>query len=115
MHFHAAPTSTDTTSIDIVERGAPREQVQLRSHLDLTKHWAWDASAYFVGRLPALQVPAYTRLDTSLTWRPRNGLSISAVGQNLLQDQHLEFNEPSQLVVSSLMKRSVYAKIVWHF
>jgi iron complex outermembrane receptor protein len=60
-------------------------------------------------------VPAYTRLDTGLTWHPRSGLSISAVGQNLLRDEHLEFNGPSQLVVSSLMKRSIYAKIVWHF
>jgi iron complex outermembrane receptor protein len=115
MHFHAAPTSTDTDSVNLVEGGAPREQAQLRSHLELTKHWSWDASAYFVGRLPALQVPAYTCLDTGLTWHPRSGLAISAVGQNLLQDHHLEFNGPSQLVASSLMKRSVYAKIVWHF
>ena len=94
MHFHAAPTSTDTTSIDIVEGSSPREQAQLRSHVELSKHWEWDASAYFVGPLPALQVPAYTRLDTSLTWRPRSGLSISVVGQNCFRTDHRNLTRP---------------------
>jgi hypothetical protein len=62
-----------------------------------------------------LKVPSYTRLDTSVTWQARNGLSFSLVGQNLLKDHHLEFNGPDQIVVSSLVKRSVYAKIVWRF
>ena len=115
MHFHASPASTDTASAMLAQGGSPRAQAQLRSHVDLASHWAWDGAAYFVGTLPALQIPAYTRLDTSLTWRPRSAWSFSAVGQNLLQDEHLEFNAPSQILSSSLIKRSVYAKIAWHF
>jgi len=115
LHIHKTPTSTDIASISTVEGSSPREQAQLRSHVELTSHWDWDTSVYFVGRLPALQIPPYTRLDTSLTWKAQDGLSFSLVGQNLLQDHHLEFNGPDQTVQSSLVKRSVYAKIVWHF
>jgi iron complex outermembrane receptor protein len=115
LHVHADPTSTDTTSAAAVEGSSPREQAQLRSHVELTRRWAWDTSVYFVGRLPALQIPSYTRLDTSVTWQPRERLSFSVAGQNLLQDHHVEFNSSSQIVLSSLVKRSVYAKVVWRF
>jgi iron complex outermembrane recepter protein len=115
LHLQADPTSTDTTTAATVEGSSPREQAQLRSHVELTRRWAWDTSIYFVGRLPALQIPSYTRLDTSLTWQPRERLSFSVAGQNLLQDHHVEFNSTSQTVESSLVKRSVYAKFVWRF
>ena len=115
LHLRDDPTSTDTTSAAAVEGSSPREQAQLRSHMELSRRWAWDTSVYFVGRLPALLIPSYTRLDTGLTWRPRERLSFSVAGQNLLQDHHVEFDSSSQLVLSSLIKRSVYAKVVWRF
>jgi iron complex outermembrane receptor protein len=115
LHLHTAPTSTDTTTVPSEEGNSPREQAQLRSHVELSRRWAWDASAYFVGRLPAERIPPYTRLDTSLTWKASDGLSFGLVGQNLLKDHHLEFNDPSQIVLTSLVKRSAYAKFTWRF
>jgi iron complex outermembrane receptor protein len=115
LHLHDAPTSTDTTTVGLEEGSSPRAQAQLRSHVELSKRWAWDASVYFVGRLSAQQIPSYTRLDTGLTWQARERLSFSLVGQNLLKDHHLEFDSPSEIVLSSLVKRSAYAKIVWRF
>ncbi len=115
LHVHRAPTSTDPGTAARIEGSSPREQAQLRSHLELTRQWAWDASAYFVGRLPALQIPSYTRLDTGLTWSVGEGLSLSLVGQNLLHDHHLESSGPDQIVVSSLVKRSAYAMFTWRF
>jgi len=115
LHLHSAPTSTDAGTARTREGSSPRQQAQLRSHVELPRGWAWDTSVYFVGRLPALQIPSYTRLDTSLTWQALERLSFSLVGQNLIQDHHLEFDAPGQLVASSLVKRSAYAKMVWHF
>jgi hypothetical protein len=40
---------------------------------------------------------------------------MSMVGQNLVQDRHLEFVDSSGSVTSSLMKRSAYAKFTWRF
>jgi hypothetical protein len=58
-------------------------------------------------------VPAYTRIDTGLTWRFREALSISAVGQNLVQGRHLEFLGSLGGLQSSELKRSAYVKFVW--
>ena len=40
-------------------------------------------------------VPSYTRLDSGLTWRWKEGVSLSLVGQNLLRDHQLEFADCS--------------------
>jgi iron complex outermembrane recepter protein len=115
MHMHTSSPSTVPGATSTIEGSSPREQAQLRSHLDLASRWAWDTSIYFVGRLPALQIPSYTRLDTGLTWKVRERLSFSVVGQNLLHDHHLESDGPDQIVVSSVVKRSAYAKFTWQF
>ena len=75
----------------------------------------WNASAYFVNRLPAVSIPSYTRIDTGLTWRAGERVSMSVVGQNLLKNLHAEYAGPSSSVQTDLMKRAVYAKITWLF
>jgi hypothetical protein len=40
---------------------------------------------------------------------------LSVVGQNLLRDHHVEFNDAFQSVNSSQVKRSAYAKLTWQF
>ena len=114
-HMHRERTSNDVLTPVLLEGSSPREEAQLRSHLELTPRWAWDASVYFVGRLPALQIPSYTRVDTGLTWNVGRELSFSVAGQNLLRDHHIESNSIDQIVVSSLVKRSAYAKVTWQF
>jgi iron complex outermembrane receptor protein len=115
LHIYEHAAGTDAISVASLEGNSPREQAQLRSHLELTPRWKWDASVYFVGRLPASQVPSYTRLDTGLTWKIAEKLSLSVVGQNLLHDHHLESNATDQIVFSSMVKRSAYAKLTLQF
>jgi len=114
MHLHG-DSSDDATSVADAEGSNPRHQAQLRSHFELTHGFAWDANAYFVGRLPAQFVPSYTRLDTQFTWRLAERMELHLVGQNLLRDHHVEFNDQFQSVNSSQIKRSAYAKITWQF
>ncbi len=94
---------------------AQQIRVQLRSHVVLPRHFLFDLSAFFVGRLASQNVPSYTRLDTNLTWQGGERISVSVVGQNLLHDHHLETSNTDQIVQSSLIKRSAYAKMTWHF
>src|SRR5216683_1555475 len=115
MRLHTDFTSLDTTSVVDAEGSNPRHQAQFRSHLELWRGFAWDANAYFVGRLPAQAVASYTRLDTQLTWRLMESVSLGVVGQNLLKDHHVEFNDAFQSVNSSQVKRSAYAKLTWQF
>ncbi|MDP9337670.1 MAG: TonB-dependent receptor [Acidobacteriota bacterium] len=115
IHLHTSSLSQDSSSVASGEGNNPHIQAQLRSNLLLPAGFEWNASAYFVGRLPAEGVPAYTRLDTGLTWRASQHLSLSVVGQNLLRDHHLEANSSDQSEFSSLIKRSIYAKFIWKF
>ena len=115
IHMHSDPSSQDTTSVSAAEGSSPVNSAQLRSHFILPHNMAWDTSTYFVGRLDDPKVASYTRVDTSLTWHCREGLSISLVGQNLVRDHHLEFIESTGASISTLVKRSGYAKLTWRF
>jgi iron complex outermembrane receptor protein len=110
-----SPLSQDTQTAEETEGSNPDVQAQLRSHVDLSRTLKWDTSVYLVDRLVAQSVPSYTRLDSGLSWRWKEGLTISVVGQNLLRDDHLEFVDYSGATRSTLVKRSAYAKITWRF
>jgi iron complex outermembrane receptor protein len=115
FHMHLNLGSNDTTLFPAAQGGSPEHSAQLRSHLELLQGFSWDASAYFVDRLPAFHVPSYTRIDTGITWRWGERASLSVVGQNLVTDHHLESLNSTGLVASGLVKRSAYAKFSWHF
>jgi len=115
IHMHLDAASQDTSSVLDQEGSNPVHGAQLRSHLNLMHGIGWDASAYFVGRLKSGAIPSYTRLDTGLTWRWTEGLSMSVFGQNLVKDRHLEFVDDTGSIRSTLIKRSVYGKITWQF
>jgi iron complex outermembrane recepter protein len=120
-HMHTDPKSADTQTVAFLEGSAPDWATQLRSHLDLSRRLAWDVSGYFVGRLTGqgplsnVTIPSYTRVDTGLMWKIREGIAISVVGQNLLKDHHLEFEDVNGSMQSGQIKRSAYAKITWQF
>ena len=115
MHLHTEASSLDTTRPVQEEGSNPAHQAQIRSHVALSRGIGWDASAYFTGRLAAQSVASYTRLDMQLTWRLAESGELSLVGQNLLRDHHVEFNDDLAAVDPSQVKRSVYAKLTWHF
>lgn len=115
IHEHLDPSSQDTTSVAAAEGSSPVNSAQLRSHLSLPRGLAWDASAYFVGRIADPVVPSYTRLDTGLAWQAAERLSFSIFGQNLLNNERLEYVDASQSTAFTLMKRSAYAKMRWIF
>jgi len=115
MHLHTESSSLDSTSVADTQGSNPGHQAQLRSHFEIARGLAWDASAYFVKRLPVQFVPSYTRLDTQLTWKLAERVELSLTGQNLLRDHHVEFSDQFQAVNSSEIKRSAYAKLTWQF
>lgn len=115
LHLHLDPGSQDTSTIPFIGGSTPVHSAQLRSHVALPRHLSWDTSVYFVDRLASPSIVSYTRLDSGLTWQRKEHLTLRIFGQNLLQDHHLEFQDLTQTLNSSLMKRSAYAKITWHF
>jgi iron complex outermembrane receptor protein len=115
MHLHTQSNSPDSTSVMDAQGSNPVHQAQLRSRVELSNSFTWDTNAYYVGPLPAQFVPSYTRVDSQLTWHLKERAALSIIGQNLLQDHHVEFNDQFQSVNSSQLKRSAYAKLTWRF
>jgi iron complex outermembrane receptor protein len=119
VHMHTYAGSRDLTTAIALENGSPDNSAQLRSHVDMGRAFGWNTSVYFVERLSnqgvfaTSAVPSYTRLDTGVNWKIRDGLLFSVVGQNLLQDHHVEFLGTFGSVQSSELKRSAYVKFVW--
>jgi iron complex outermembrane receptor protein len=84
----------------------------LRADLDLPRSFELGLWLRTVDDLPRPAVPGYTELDLRLGWRPREGLELSLVGQNLLHDHHAEFGAlPSREEI----ERGVYGEVTWRF
>jgi iron complex outermembrane recepter protein len=115
MHMHRDATSQDTESAPEIEGSDPRDRAGLRSHVSLWSGISWDASAEYVDRLRAQGVPSYTRVDTQILWHVGERFTASVVGQNLLRDHHVEFNDDFGNSVSDEIKRSAYVKLAWRF
>jgi iron complex outermembrane receptor protein len=115
LHMDLHDTLTGDAGTALTTGSSPQQQAQIRSYLTLPRAWEWDTSLYAVGRLPAMAVPAYVRLDTRLGWRWSERGEISLVGQNLLRSHHPEFGSQAGTILSTESKRSAYAKITWTF
>jgi iron complex outermembrane receptor protein len=115
IHMHNQIGSQDTTTAPDTNGSDPYQHVRLRSQVDLTQHVTWDASAYFTDRLPAQGVASYLRLDTNVSWRWTDQVTLGMAGQNLLKAQHLEFIDYSGATNSTLIRRSWYVKVNWQF
>jgi iron complex outermembrane receptor protein len=107
-HLH---TRIDGNVFKYEETSTPSTQAQLRSYFDATDDIQINGGLYYVSRIAgtgalALDVPAYTRADLGVTWRPRPGLSLSLWGQNLLDSGHPEASD-------ARVPRTVYAQASW--
>jgi iron complex outermembrane receptor protein len=65
-----------------------------------------------VGALPNLAIPAYTRLDARLGYRPRSDFEISLAGQNLQGGRHAEFFSVGPYP-NARIGRSVMVTLTW--
>jgi iron complex outermembrane recepter protein len=60
------------------------------------------------------QIPSYTTMDLRLGWLVRDGVELSVMGRNLLEENHFEYGAES-FTLPTEVPRSVYAKIRWSF
>jgi outer membrane receptor protein involved in Fe transport len=83
-------TRIDGPVLPYEETGTPKALAQLRSYYDINADLELNAAVYHVGEAAFNGIPAYTRADLGITWRPRPGMELSAWGQNLLDASHRE-------------------------
>src|SRR5262249_21663402 len=98
---------------DTFEADDPHNQAQIQSFMDLPGHFHLDIVGRYVDKLTATlvtpRIPAYVTFDTRFS-RQFKYFEIAIVGQNLSEDNHLEFGSPGS---SREIPRSVYGKITF--
>ena len=112
VHSDSAATSGRARSI---EGASPQHQVYLQSSWDLTETVEFDLMARYVDQLENFpsgvpnKVPSYISMDARLGWRPCAHREFAVVGQNLLDNHHLEFGGNQFLSAPLIeMRRTVY-------
>jgi iron complex outermembrane recepter protein len=114
MNIRKNADSLDPTN-DLPNGSSPRHQWYLRSSIDLPKHFEHDTTLRFVDHLPSLNIANYYSLDSHLGWRPVSLVEISIGGQNLLDNQHLEFIPDFINTAPTVVKRTVYGSLTFKF
>lgn len=95
------------------EGASPNNQIKIQSFINLPYNVELDTSLYWVEKLPALDISSYTRLDVKLGWEPLEGVELSVVGQNLIEE-HFEFSD-SFIGNATRVPRSVFGTLTWEF
>ncbi len=113
IQLHAAP-GLPSAGGERVEGSSPHHQFNLASYLDLTRTVQLDAMIYRVAALPGLNVPAYTRCDVRVGWRPRESLEVSVGSQNLSGHRQVEYVSDT-FVRPTRVGRRIYGKLTWTF
>ena len=90
---------------------SPHNQVYMRSSWDLKHNLQFDLIGRYVDQLAAPSVPKYIEMDTRIGWQASKHLEFSLVGQNMLNNHHLEFVETFGGLVSTEVRRGWYAMV----
>ena len=106
------PASRDIFGVDFAGND-PDYQFSLRSHMSLTPTVDLDLDLRSIDSLKSPAVPAYTELGARLSWRVSDQVELAVIGENLLNDQHLEFVNGS--VARREIPRAVRASLRWGF
>jgi iron complex outermembrane receptor protein len=92
------------------EGESPRNQVSLRSMMNLTKSVTLDTWLRYVDNLPTYGIPSYVALDARIGWQVHPQVELSLVGRNLLDSAQPEFGYLFINTIPSEIERSVYAQ-----
>jgi iron complex outermembrane recepter protein len=124
LNYSYIDMSLDAHGMDLnrsrfAQGSTPRNQVGLRSYLDLPHGVQLDIQYRALSAIDSLPqsvtgegVGGYQDLDVRLGWRVAHQVQLSLLGSNLLHDHHVEFGVPGQ---RSAIRRSVYGKVAWEF
>jgi iron complex outermembrane receptor protein len=105
------PGSVDMVSEVVAEGSSPHHKVFWRSLMNLPANIEFDTVLGYIGALPSQNVNSYVALDVRLGWRPTKNLELAVVGQNLLDNRHLEFSSS----IPTEIQRGVYGKVTWRY
>ena len=116
-------TSAKPNLDDITSEISPQHQASLRTTVDINENIQFNLLMRYVGELQSsknitsrkdIQVDEYIALDATISWKPKKNIELMLVGQNLLDDAHLEYASEFA-TLSTEIERSVYGKFTYQF
>jgi iron complex outermembrane receptor protein len=116
--FHldaAASAASRDTAAAQTDGQAPGAQWQGRSAFALPRGVHVDAMLFHSGTLSTLDVAAYTRADLRIDIPAGRHVSVSVVGQNLLDARHIEFGGVTAVVTPTAIPRSGRVQLTWRY
>lgn len=99
---------------------SPQQHLSIRSAISPRKDIELDIVFRYVGTNTAISafgtamIKDYVSMDIRLAWRPAKDIELSLVGQNLLAEKHLEYQQ-ELLTTATEINRGMYGKLAWHF
>ena len=116
LYMYLDGTSTDQVNKGNATGDTPRQQLSLRSGMDLGKGInldLWLRTMERIKWIDSQSMPGYTTMDARISWKPQKDLEIALVGQNLFHDHRPEFIPEYVNTIPSETVRSYYAMITW--
>jgi iron complex outermembrane receptor protein len=115
--LHLKNASTDTFSLALpIFANPPQQMLSLRSAWDVQKDWKIDLWLRYVDKLESTYVDDYLNMDARVAWKANRNVELSLVGQNLLDNQQLQFfRDTATKLYNSEIQRSVYFKVKLSF
>jgi iron complex outermembrane receptor protein len=92
------------------ESNDPVHQIVVQSTVDIPGGIELGTVIRYVDDLPQPRVPSYTGLDIRIGWKLNKVVELNVVGQNLLNNRHVEFI-PASLSPRQI-ERGIYGKII---
>jgi iron complex outermembrane receptor protein len=114
MDIHRNADSLDVSSPD-PDGASPRRQYSVRSSIDFARNIQQDVIWRHVDALHGLAVPGYDVLDARLGWTPMPYLTLSIAGQNLTNNEHIEFRPDFIATTPTVVKRTYHVSARWMF
>lgn len=114
LHTHLNPMGLDLTGISPQQRMSLRGALSPWKNIDLDFWFRYVDPNFSVGSFGKTHINGYVTLDLRAAWRPIKNIEFSLVGQNLLQQSHLEYVAENQTLPTTI-DRGVYGKISWGF
>jgi iron complex outermembrane receptor protein len=91
----------------------PQHQAGIRSMIDLPHDLEFDSFLRYVDRLSASDTDSHLQLDLRFGWNINKNFKLDLIGNNLLDNQHDEFNDIFPTVVDAHQERSVFARVTF--
>jgi iron complex outermembrane recepter protein len=115
--FEFDPEMVAVESGELQYMSTPRDQFSLRGQITPADGWEVDFWFRNMGDLEgsSLDIPSWSELDLRLGWRPSPRWRLTLAGQNLLNEDHLEFEGHGSSPNLSYIERGFYAEVEWAF